>query len=153
MRIVAFPGNDGLTGAGGPTARQERSNPVHFEPMQSVNDPADHAIVRPGHQEESRGAVPEVMFSGALPQEMPRIPRINAQDSFAVAVDSAKRASIGFCVAPFAINDRIGVLSAGPAGCKANPVDAPVIRSQNPATAIERLPCLSELSFHARTSS
>src|SRR5262249_17685287 len=69
----------------GPPAAQQDAEPVDLEAVLPVQGVTDDLFVLPAHQEEGGVAVEEVMLAGPLPDEVPRVIRVHAQDAAPLA--------------------------------------------------------------------
>src|SRR5262249_6038122 len=86
IRVKLGAGDDRLTPeTAGPPAAQQDAEPVDLEAVPPGQRPADDLFGLPAHQEEGGIAVEEVMLAGALPDEVPRVIPVHAQDAAPLA--------------------------------------------------------------------
>src|SRR5208282_4879197 len=80
--------------------------------MEPINAELNHVIVAPADEPVGRGTVEEVVLAGALPDEMPRILRVDAQDTAAMCFDGQKLAGGRSGEVVLLVSDRVLVAAS-----------------------------------------
>src|SRR5438270_11645034 len=81
-------------------ACNQHADAVDLQPVEALDAVANRIFVAPAHQPERRGPVEEVVFSGALPDEVPGIFRIDADGTAAVSIPRLQRARLRLLEGP-----------------------------------------------------
>ena len=91
-----------------PAARQQDAEPIDLEAVLPVEGVADDLFVLPAHQQKGGVAVEEVMLAGALPDEVPGVILVDAQDA-ATAGGRLELAGMVRMTSPWRKDNRVGV--------------------------------------------
>ena len=83
---------------------------IDLEPMQAVDAVLNDVVVAPVDQPVGGGAIEEVVLSGSLPDEVPRILRIDGEEAAAMRFDGLECAGGGLGEAALLVGDGVLVV-------------------------------------------
>ena len=128
-------------------ARNQNAHPVDLQAVQTFDAVVDVPIVTPPHEPEGGGPVEKVVFSRPLPNEMPRVLRVDADGAAAVTVRRAECSRVRFLKTALPVHQGISVVPGG-GGHEADAEDA-AIGGITEAAHFELLAasCLPKLPF------
>ena len=92
-------------------AGDRHAHAVDLEPVKTVDGVLNHAIIAPAHQPVRSGAVEEEVLPGALPDEVPGILRVDAEQPAAVRFCSRECAARRFLKASLLVGERVLVVA------------------------------------------
>src|SRR5579872_6602899 len=94
------------------SAGDGHTQPIDLEPMEAIEGVLNGVVVAKAYQPIRRGSVEEVMLTGSLPDEVPRVLGIDGDEAALLSFDGAESAGGGSCETALRVGDGVLVIAS-----------------------------------------